>query len=391
MKNHESIKGSAALVMVIIMMALVTTIGVEIAYRSQVSAKLVSNRKDEVKAMELAKAAFRWSMLRISLDGTMDKIPAIEGTNIGGLKDDLSEFQWAMPLPFPLPIGLTQMEKENTQLATMDLGGTFMSTIFDESSRINLNDVGSGGIESNRTWSGASYVLEDLLLSPRFKGFVQGQDHRALLFAIEDWIDQDGTVNHTAGSLEDIEYKIDHPDYHIKNGPFYTTDEVRMLKPMNDDFFEELKPFITVYPFNARLPRLSTQPVSPISKINVNTAPVELIAAIFNRQALSNPKARLECAQMVAKARQLRAFRSIKINDKAPSFLSFLQTQCGANLEGGENQKIISVYVEPILAVKSNVFRIEAMGTVQNTQKTITAIVSRQDPKKPQIFYWKVS
>lgn len=387
MKGPSAMKGSAALILVIIMLALITTVGIEIAARSQVSAKLVTYRRDDAKAYELAKAAYRWALLRLQLDTTLDQIPAIPGTNFGGKKDDLTELQWNMALPYPFPVqSLTN--KETPEQIAEKLGGSFTSQIFDESSKINLNDVGSGGLETRKTWSGASAVLEDLLLSPRFSVYTKGKDHRELLWALEDWIDSDSEVNHMAGGLEDTEYRTPNPYFKVKNGPLYTVSEIRLLKPVTEELYQELLPFVTVYPFNAKLPKVSTQPVQPQGKINVNTAPVELLAAIFNRQVLPNARARLECAQLVVKYRQNVAFRSIK--GQEPSFQSFLKAQCAGEDKGLETQKTISQYVEPILDVRSDLFRIEATGIVGDVQKTIHAVLSRKNPGSPKLYYWKV-
>ncbi len=382
-------RGSVALTMVLMIIAIITTLAIEISYRSQVSASLVVNKRDYIKAYELAKASFRWSLMRLSLDTALDQIPAIPGTNYGGKKDDLSEMQWAMPLPYPLPIGGSLLEKSPEQLSE-ELGGSFISNIYDETAKINLNDVGSGGPETQKTWSGTAEVLENLILSYRFKRFVKDQDHRELLWAIEDWVDDDSKVNHMSGGIEDAQYALDSiPNFHVKNGPFYTVDEVKLLKPMTSDMFEEIKPFITVYPFDAKLPKLSTQPVNPLGTININTAPLELIAALFNRQALPNLKARLECAQLVTQARELQAFRSVGKGDGG--FIAFLNSQCGGAESQQEGQfPIVSNIVQKILAVRSDYFRIEAQGTVGKITTTIDAVVSRKDSKKPQIMYWRV-
>lgn len=384
-KDGSHQRGSVALIMVIMMIAVITTIGIEIAYRSQVSANLVINRRDHAKAYELAKAAFRWSVLRIQLDSALDSLPAIPNTNYGGKKDDLSEMQWAIPLPYPFPVQGLNISGPTPEELSLQIGGSFVSIISDESAKINVNDVGSGGPGTQKKWSGASEVLENLLLSHRFKPYIREKDHRELLWNIEDWIDIDSEVNHMAGGIEEARYQFDQRGAHIKNGPFYTVDEIRQLSIMNDALFEELKPFVTVYPFDSVLPRLSTKIVNPQGKININTAPLEIIAATFNRQALPDLKARLDCALLVAKGRETVAFRNIQ------DFKTFLGNQCGGVLEQAEgNQPILSNLIEPILDVRSDIFRIEAMGSSGKVEKRIEAVISRKDPKKIKTLYWRV-
>ncbi len=393
-------KGSIALVLVLISIALITAIMLEIMSRSQVSATIVVNRRDSAKAYELARAAFQWSLFRLQLDSSLDQIPVIPNTNYGGKKDDLSEVQWAIPLTYPLPFATLAKSIEGEEGKTVkiqapkegiDIGGSFISVIADESSKINLNDVGSGGPPGNVRWSGAAEILENLLISFRLKRFFKGKDHRELLWAIDDWTDSDSQVNHTGGGIEDAEYRVeDTPNsYHVKNGPFYTLQEIHMLKPMADEMFEELRPFVTVYPFDARIPRVSTTPVVPLGKVNINTAPMELIAALFSREAISNLRERLDCAQKFVRTRQGIVFRSIKGTE--PSFKSFLQKACGAPATPEEGPAILTPSVEGILEVRSDLFLVEATGSSGVIEKTIQAVVWRKDPTKVKTLFWKVT
>lgn len=382
--------------MVLATIAMITAIVAEIAYRSQVAATVVVNRRDDAKAYQLARAAFRWSLFRLQLDSSLDKIPEIPNTNYGGKKDDLTEIQWAIPLSYPFALGdLNQKDQEITEEIeaqakqalneASDIGGSFLSVITDESAKISLNDVGSGGPSGNIRWSAAAEVLENLLLSHRFKPYMKDKDHRELLWAIDDWTDANSEVNHLGGGIEDAEYIVDNASYHIKNGPFYTLSEIRLLKPVSEELFRELKPFVTVYPFNARLPRSSNTYVVPLARININTAPLEVIAALFNRSAMSNLRERLDCAQQFVKARQGIVFR------KKKDFYAFLQQSCGASMGQGGTPAIINRSVDNILDVRSDLFSIEATGSAGKIEKTIHAVIWRRNPAKPRILFWKVS
>ncbi len=397
--------GSVALVLVLITLAIISTVVIEIMYRSQVAAMVVTNRRDSEKAYQLARAAVRWSMFRLQLDKALDSIPVIPGTNYGGRKDDLLEFQWAVPLPYPFsPAAVaaamgneaqvtkdTQTSSEKTQEAQQmeALGGSFLSVIHDESAKINLNDVGSGGF-GTRTWSGAAEILENLLLSPRFKGYFRNTDHRNVLWAIDDWTDMDSEVNHLGGGVEDVEYQTEDKNLHVKDGPFYSLEEVRLLKPMTDDLFRELKPFITVYPFDARYPRGSGQPITPASKLNVNTAPLEIIAALFSREVFPGDQDRLTCAQELVTFRKTVVFRSALTGGTAPSFMDTATQLCKVSTGQGTSD-LIHPAVRNILSVSSETFSVEATGNVEDAQRTILTVMSRQDSsKQPKLLYWKV-
>jgi type II secretory pathway component PulK len=382
-----------ALIFVLGTVAVISVIAIEMAQRVQMSKMMVVQHRDSVKALELAKAAYRWSLFRLQMDTILDQVPAIPGTNYGGKKDDFSEIQWTFPLSYPFPIAATPVDgskpaSDETKIATPTAeDGTFSTSITDESSKINLNDVGSSTIQSGTKWSGAASVLVNLLASPRFNLYFSTNSNKNILDlprAIDDWTDFDTQVNYIRGGDEATEYKIENGNYKIKNGPLYTLDELRMLAPMNNKLFEELKPFATVYPFNAKLPRISSQPITPLGKININTAPVELIAALFSQSAITSNRARLECAQTFAKMRLVSAFRSVKKGGTEPNFSTFLEKSCGATTKDFIDPEVLG-----ILDVRSDVFRIEASGFSGDIEKKIVAVVLRSG-EKPKILYWKV-
>ena len=383
-----------AIVMVLAAITLISAIVIEINYRSQVSAMVVANRRDGEKAYELARAAVRWSIFRLQLDNALDQIPVIQGTNYGGRKDDLSEVQWAVPLPYPLPVGALGAKTEGGDVAAAppaesDIGGSFVSALTDESSKINLNDVGSNGIPgSTRNWSAAAIILENLLLTPRFQTHFKGKDHREILWAIDDWTDGDSEVNHLGGGIEDAEYQTEDRDLHVKNAPFYSVEEIRLLKPMTEELFREIRPFVTVYPFDSRIPRMSTQPITPMGRINVNTAPLEILAALINRATQPEAKDRLTCAQNVVKIRKGIVFRAVTGQD--PSFDGALRQACGLASTPGPQGGILVFGAQQVLQVRSDVFSVEGTGSVEQTEKTIHAVISRQNPTQPRILYWKV-
>ncbi len=395
-KNH-----GIALIFVLGTITVISIIAIEMAQRTQMSKMMVVQRRDSVKAMELAKAAFRWSMFRLQLDQTLDQVPAIPGTNYGGKKDDMSEVQWTFPLSYPFPTlsGLGEVqnqesESDTSSLSTTDTSedGTFASTITDESSKINLNDVGSSTIQSGTKWSGAASVLVNLLASPRFSLFFNSKSNENILDiprAIDDWTDYDNQVNYIRGGDENTEYKVDPDLYDVKNGPLYTLNEFKLLAPVKDKLFQEIKPFVTVYPFNAKLPRVSSQPVTSLGKININTAPLELIAAVFSQTGVPSNRARLECAQNFAKMRATVAFRSITKGQTEPNFWSFLEKACGAPTDPNAANSFIETSVLAILDVRSDVFRIEASGFSGDIEKRIEAVVLRSTDK-PKVLYWKV-
>jgi hypothetical protein len=91
------------------------------------------------------------------------------------------------------------------------------------------------------------------------------------------------------------------------------------------------------------------------------------------------PQQSLACAQQVVKYRKNIAFR------QTSELTQFVQQNCGA-----EPQKLFSPEVTQILRMRSDTFSTEATGVAGDTERTIRAVVSRQNPQQPKILYWKV-
>ncbi|MCB0327079.1 MAG: general secretion pathway protein GspK [Bdellovibrionales bacterium] len=390
--NKATSNRGVALIFVLGAITFIASIVIELNYRAQISKNMMLSQQDGNKAYELARAAYRWSIFRLALDNSMDKAPVIAGTNYGGKKDDLSEMQWAFPLSYPFPVTAVPDENSGEAPAEIsDIGGSFLSAITDESAKINLNDVFSGGIGTSISYSGAARVLINLLASPRFRYYLDNEDILNVFHAIDDWTDSDTQVNHLGGADENIEHLPDGVDYKIKNGPFYSLAEIRLLKAIDDDFYQELLPFVTVYPFDAKTPRVSSSSPSAKGKININTAPVEILAALFSAKVVSSNRARLECAQKIALARTTQAFRGISKKDTQPNLITFVENACNAPDQDQveEAGAFIEKPVSDILSVRSDLFRIEAQGITEQMEKRIDAVVQREE-KKPKILYWKV-
>jgi len=90
--------------------------------------------------------------------------------------------------------------------------------------------------------------------------------------ALIDWLDSNDTVTGTEGAEEDY-YK--ERGYHCKNGPLDSLDELLLVKGWDRDLLIErkLKDYLTIAPTDG--------------KINVNTAPIQVLAALLTTRTAS--------------------------------------------------------------------------------------------------------
>ena len=135
-----------------------------------------------------------------------------------------------------------------------------------------------------------------LVLSPqqialaRFALLLRNLDiDEAVLPAILDWLDPD-TDERFPNGAEDDYYSRLKPAYRTANHGFVDVSELKLVRGVDGEVFDKLRPFITVLP--------------EATAINVNTAPVEVLMSL-------GPALDRATATMIIEARKVRPFRSI--------------------------------------------------------------------------------
>jgi len=370
----ETDKGFA-LLMVIVVTVVLATLVVELTLSSRINAKITTNLREATKAFYLAKSGINMSLQRIKMDTAAHQM----FSQYIGKTDNKSEFWWTMPLLYPLGAEMFGDLLEDSGMdkgalkgfeKKQDIGGTFMAEITDESSRLNLNDIKFSANSPN----GVYVVLVNLLSTPRFNKFFRYKSREEVANRIVDWVDQNSQIAGLGGGIEDRDY-YEH-DYQAKNAAFFSPGELKLVKEMDDDLYSELEQFITVFPFS--IPQSSV----PLSKINVNTAPRELLASLFDPGVVS------DAWQMSKEIEE--EINQGKIFDSKNDFIKYIQDKY--NFDPKDEQKPISRAVENIIGVKTDHFRIKSTGMVGEdehvTQKTIIAVANRKGDNN--ILYWRV-
>lgn len=215
----------AALVTVLLAVTLLTVVVVEFAYSTQVDQHLAHNALKALQATCLARSGVNLAMLVLKKD-----------TQTSGI-DALGE-DWAHALP-PLPAG----------------EGMVMLRVTDEQGKLNLNALRNSNGTINGPWREVAERLFEL------RGLDPG-----LLDPLFDWLDSDdfpeprgAEKNHYLGLT---------PPYTPRNGPLLTLGETGRVTGLTLAIRARLDEVVTVLPGNT-------------PKINVNTAPAEVLAALF--------------------------------------------------------------------------------------------------------------
>jgi len=218
--------------------------------------------------------------------------------------------------------------------------GTLTITIEEEDGKLNLNDIfGPNGepVDQNK-YEIAVRLLRKLGLSVD------------LLDALADWIDVNDTP-HPAGA-ETSYYNTLKPPYTAKNAPLDALEELTLIKGFNSQIIEKLRPYVTVYPINQSLGQ---------GKINYNTAPKEIIAALSDGMTDN-------LVSQVIEYRTRNPFTDPSQIVNAPG----MQT--------------IGTGLSTLGSVQGTIYRIHSQAFVNDTSRIVEAVVNMNDGK---FLYWR--
>lgn len=228
--------------------------------------------------------------------------------------------------------------------------GSFKLLIEDEGGRIPVNLLVSG--------NGYNAPVRDLLLRLLTGHYFRLSQDQAgeVVDAIKDWIDADDEV--TGSGAEGGYYAgLDKP-YAAKNAHLDCIEELLMIKGVTRELF---------YGTGESPGLLSCLTVFGDGKININTAPKPVLRALSAEMTDDGVE-------------ELDEYRRNEKNDLADSaWYSRVPGAAGLNIPSG------------LTSVRSDTFRITAVGLHGRMTQQITAVVKREaDRRKVKLLSWKV-
>jgi general secretion pathway protein K len=168
-----------------------------------------------------------------------------------------------------------------------------------------------------------------------------GIDKRVLA-AVADWIDGDDVPGVDPPGAEKAYYLGLTPPVTVRNGPMLTMRELLQVRGMTPTMFARLETFVTVLPKDA-------------FKVNVNTAPAEVLYAL-SAGLTADPGV----VNRLIAARREQPVTSLSELKDVTGFMEAL---------GAANQDLLDV--------QSSYFRIEAVGEVNDVARGIVTLVGR--------------
>ncbi|MDQ6979965.1 MAG: type II secretion system minor pseudopilin GspK [Ghiorsea sp.] len=225
--NIRSQRG-VALIMVLGMVAIIAAWASMAAYEDMIAIKRASNTQDEVRATMASESAFELVKLYLK-----------EDFKLTGDVDSLDE-DWALGLP-PFPID----------------DGMIGVVMVDSNRYYNLNDlVDDNGVAIPKHVEQLQRLFTLLSIDS------------SLVDALVDWMDKDDKPYGTYGAEDAMYYD---KDYKVKNARLDNLSELKLILGFKPNIIHRLKRVACVHP--------NTQ--NGTSKININTAPADVLMSLF--------------------------------------------------------------------------------------------------------------
>lgn len=274
---------------VLVSLMIITIMLFEFQYAAMVERKLAYNDLNQTQAYYLAKAGARVGMLRVALYARLKTNSQIKSMlpDPNALNAFLDQI-WSLPLPSfpPSAATLGKLAKSDRDAAEKVLSetkiadGNYTVTIKSESAKINLNSliVPQNMLNQRPNFSArctAPYLCTGQMLHNVLAKMLKDSDDpyeeypdlrpEELVADIMDWVSP-GDVRLMGGNKDGF-YQALTPPYRSKKNRFFTVEELRLVRGMNEKIFQKLQPLVTVYSYDG--------------KININSANDTLLRAIY--------------------------------------------------------------------------------------------------------------
>lgn len=323
MKTKRKSQRGIALMVVMICIAITIVISSEFGTQTNVDIGAAANYRDQMRAHFLARSAQNLAELVIRIQQRLDNIKELAG------QVQITDFADQLVLPFcgdaeqvrdMIGFSTDQIKGMGAEVGTCGFNGPFTT----EDDKINVSCVN----ENLQTEKMISSVIDGLVYfqayDPVFEeSDAEGwrRDRRTQVDAITDYIDKDavrGVGSDNRGTSEDYGYESLKDHYLPKNNYIDTIGELKLVRGVDDRFWQLFGNSFTVY---------------GSCKINLRSVTnVQLIASVLYLAAknpsdpvLQDPQKLFLLASIVAKAKQFGETFA-----KPEDFVSFVKDPAGA-------------------------------------------------------------
>lgn len=252
-----------AMVMAVTTVGLLTYLAMQIMYESTVEYTVNSQSLNRLKAYYAARSGLELSLLRIKIYQT---VMTKYGSQMGPYQQYVDEI-WKFPLawPLPMPEELNSVDKESAEKVASEslIDTSFVATIGDEGSKVDLNDLVSPStklreLTENRLLEALKRKVED---DDEWRDKYGNFRFEELVNNIADWMSDKRESRNGGDKRSDYADLNRDGDFYPPNAGFRTLGELRMVKDMNDDFYDFLVPIVTIYGMRGVNPNVASKEV----------------------------------------------------------------------------------------------------------------------------------
>ena len=385
-----------ALLLAMVAIAILSVFSLEFTYQSRVAVRTSSYVESEIEAYLHARAAVELAALVIGSTDIVDAIISKYASMLGGRKPNITtaayacEFVNAFCKGKMTLMGIELVNLEDSKAAGLGNGSCGCKSS-DEDGRVNINRVGN-----LREKQAVFDTLYKLLERPEGSSRPGDLDKEMAQVALNviDWADEDNLrtdIDPATRKLqrgtgaEGVSYAKN--GYKSKDASFDTTAEVRLVEGMTDGLWCKIRNQLTVYNTN---------------KINVNTAPLDVIKALICKNLANPAQEQVACQRSFqgqvwtpvdAAAQYLEVCRTLKKLIFSPPFSSPVKftrffDKLGSVLPA-EYASVVRINRGRMMAdinTRGQIVRIVSYGTAGPVTKTITALL---DTTTRQFVYWR--
>jgi general secretion pathway protein K len=384
---------------------------------------VAESERDQLKAEYLAKSGLNLTRLLIAREPDIRKlVTPIYQMVVGRPPPQLNVWDFASTLLAPfanLKEAEDMLQTSGVDFSLMqgvkDTGGTFEVLTVPENGKINLNlPLFFTGDQARRSIAMQLFALLGGYQSPEspYDPMFSARDPDGhyttrldIVSDIIDWWDYDdqrtvfdpGSATINVGGSEDNIYSQYADPYLVKNAPFDSLEEMRMVRGVGDDFWAT---FIEPKPDDPRARKVT---IYGSGAVNVNMAPPEVLLARLCSFVTNQPLCRdpLQASAFILLFNTARSILPIALFTEPDDFINFVS---GTPSRGMDMYAMLATFLKdsPLMAwtpmvipkdlrpqiaqmflTQASIFTIQSTGRVGRSEATMTMVVNYDKPWVP--------
>ncbi len=376
---QRSQRGISLLIAVMAIAIMLSTIS-DMILTSAVQVELASGTRDRIKAEYLAKSGANLAVLLLSVSFGIDlfrsgpNAPApFKQDRVDDASSIWNSFNSLPPLGAMTvalaqaaskaeddPFGLKGLMSEGVANVMALFEDEFSIQISDEQGKINLNDCRQGRCPETTN------MLDALFSCPIEKAFLESKhlSPEELRTRIKDFIQAKATdPTFSTGDVKDP-YQKETPPYLPKGLPLDSVEELRLVDGWDDEIHAVFSPYLTTFLYNEK---------RDFSKVNINTAPKELMACLMPEAQSGGCHEKFALGwEKIQKDKSPIAASTNQIKEKLKNLFCYLED---------EQDKQSANNKETWFDVKSDFFRVKVNARTGSQDLNLDMVIRRIPPK----------